>query len=85
MRNAGADELKKYLKMRIEEGEVQKEEQKQAVIKNIPGAKGDYDIWDTLLREFITNNALDLRNKVRTYYEYYYYYYYFIGNTRDIE
>jgi Leucine-rich repeat (LRR) protein len=26
MRNASADELKKYLKMRIEEGEVQKEE-----------------------------------------------------------
>ena len=29
----------------------------------MPGAKGDFDIWDTLLREFITNNHLDLRNK----------------------
>lgn len=29
----------------------------------MPGAKGDYDPWDILLREFITNTALDLRNK----------------------
>lgn len=63
MRNAGADQLKKYLKMRLEEGEVQKEEQKQAVIKNIPGSKGEYDPWDVLLREFITNTTLDLRGK----------------------
>jgi Leucine-rich repeat (LRR) protein len=33
MRNAGAEQLKRYLKMRIDEGEVQVEEQKQAVIK----------------------------------------------------
>lgn len=53
MRNANADQLKKYLKMRLDEGDVYKEEQKQAVIKNIPGASKDYDPWDILLREFI--------------------------------
>jgi hypothetical protein len=40
MRNAGADHLKKYLRNRLDEGEVEVEEQKQAVIKNIPGASG---------------------------------------------
>jgi hypothetical protein len=34
-----------------------------AVIKNMPGASKDYDPWDLLLREFISNNSLDLRNK----------------------
>lgn len=55
MRNAGAEQLKKYLKMRLDEGEVQVEEQKQAVIKNIPGAAsaGGYDPWDILIREFL--------------------------------
>ena len=64
MRNAGAEQLKKYLKNRLDEGEVQVEEQKQAVIKNIPGASGQgYDPWDILIREFLVGNALDLRNK----------------------
>mmetsp|Transcript_40458 Transcript_40458/g.38953 ORF Transcript_40458/g.38953 Transcript_40458/m.38953 type:complete len:254 (-) Transcript_40458:75-836(-) len=63
MRNAGADQLKKYLRNRIDEGEVQQEEQKQAVIKNMPGAKGQFDIWDSLLREFIQGSSIDLRNK----------------------
>lgn len=63
MRNAGAEQLKRYLKMRLDEGEVQVEEQKQAVIKNIPGAGKEYDPWDILIREFLTNNCLDLRNK----------------------
>jgi hypothetical protein len=61
MRNAGAEQLKRYLKNRLDEGEVQQEEQKQAVIK--PGAGKEYDPWDVLIREFLTNNALDLRNK----------------------
>ena len=40
------------------------EEQKQAVIKNIPGANGQgYDPWDILIREFLVGNVLDLRNK----------------------
>jgi Leucine-rich repeat (LRR) protein len=59
MRNAGAEQLKKYLKMRLDEGEVQQEESKQAVIKQ----SKDYDPWDILLREFLQNNVLDLRNK----------------------
>ena len=63
MRNAGAEILKKYLKMRLDEGEVQIEENKQAVIKSIPGSSKEYDPWDILIREFLTNNALDLRNK----------------------
>ncbi|CDW80826.1 leucine-rich repeat-containing protein 40-like [Stylonychia lemnae] len=63
MRNAGADQLKKYLKMRLEDGEVQQEENKIAVIKHMPGASKEFDPWDTLLREFISNNSLDLRGK----------------------
>ncbi len=61
MRNAGAEQLKKYLKNRLDEGEVQVEEQKQAVIKNIPSQ--GYDPWDILIREFLVGNVLDLRNK----------------------
>ena len=38
MRNAGAEQLKRYLKMRLDEGEVENEEMKQAVIKNMPGS-----------------------------------------------
>jgi hypothetical protein len=49
--------------MRLDEGEVQVEEQKQAVIKNIPGASKEYDPWDILIREFLTNTSLDLRAK----------------------
>jgi len=63
MRNAGAEQLKRYLKMRLDEGEVQNEEQKQAVIKNIPGSTQGYDPWDILIREFLVNNVLDLRAK----------------------
>lgn len=35
------------------------------MIKNIPGASkgGDYDPWDILIREFLTNTSLDLRAK----------------------
>jgi hypothetical protein len=29
----------------------------------MPGASGEYDPWDILLREFITNTSLDLRGK----------------------
>ena len=63
MRNAGAEQLKQYLKFRLDEGEVQVEEQKQAVIKNIPGSSSQYDPWDILIREFLVNNVLDLRAK----------------------
>ena len=33
------------------------------MIKNMPGASKEFDPWDTLLREFISNNSLDLRGK----------------------
>jgi hypothetical protein len=49
--------------MRLDEGEVQVEEQKQAVIKNMPGSSSQYDPWDILIREFLVNNVLDLRGK----------------------
>jgi len=51
------------LKLRLDEKDVSREEQKQAAKKNIPGASQEYDPWDLLLREFVENNALDLRNK----------------------
>jgi Leucine-rich repeat (LRR) protein len=49
--------------MRLDEGEVENEEMKQAVIKNMPGSNSQYDPWDILIREFLVNNVLDLRGK----------------------
>ena len=65
MRGAGAVELKKFLKMRLGDEEVFKEEKKQAVALHIPGAtQKEDDQWDILLREFVVNNAqFDCRNK----------------------
>ena len=66
MRNAGAVELKKYLKMRLGEGEVEEEEAKQSAARGIPNTTntgGAYDHWDILIREFRQGTALDLRNK----------------------
>ena len=40
---------------------MQVEENKQAVIKNMPST--GYDPWDILIREFMVNNQLDLRSK----------------------
>ena len=62
MRNAGANELKKYLKMRLEDGEIAQEEQKQSRAANLPNSGGT-DQWDMLIREFRQGTALDLRNK----------------------
>ena len=66
MRTSGAVELKKFLKMRLGDEDIFKEEKKQAVALKVPGAtRKDDDPWDTLLREFVINHTqLDLRNKV---------------------
>ena len=53
MRGAGAEQLKKYLKMRLSDNEVAKEEIAQGVASNMPGATASYDAWDTFLREFV--------------------------------
>lgn len=69
MRNTGAVELKKYLKSRLGEDTIAKEEQRQAVALHIPGAtsQGQQDEWDIYLREFCVNGVqLDLRAKVST-------------------
>ena len=63
MRNAGAVQLKKYLKMRLGEDTCEQEERKQAAAKNLPGASGGADQWDMLIREFRQGSAIDLRNK----------------------
>ena len=65
MRNAGAVQLKKFLKMRLGDEELAQEEKKQNVSLNVPGAKmQDADQWDVLLREFVVNGTqLDLRDK----------------------
>lgn len=39
MRSAGAVELKKYLKMRLEENDVQAEEMRIDAMQGVPGAK----------------------------------------------
>ena len=44
MRNAGANELKEFLKMRLGDEEIMKEEKKQALVLKVPGAtKGEED------------------------------------------
>lgn len=64
VRNAGAEPLKKYLKMRLTEAEVAKEEVQRNREDYLPVASGGYDAWDGFLREFVTNGTvLDLRNK----------------------
>jgi len=63
MRTANAVQWKKYLKLRLEESEVNAEENKQDQIKNMPGATQQYDHWQTLLREFLQGTQLDLRGK----------------------
>ena len=64
LRGAGADQLKKYLKTRLSEAEVQKDDIKQGVDQNLPGMTQQYDAWDTFLREFVVNGTtLDLQNK----------------------
>ena len=65
MRSANAVQLKKYLKMRLGEDEVETEEAKQSAARGIPNMNqgGAYDQWDTLIREFRQGTALDLRNK----------------------
>lgn len=66
VRNAGAVELKKYLKARLGEATIVQEEQRQAVALHIPGAtsQGQTDEWDIYLREFCVNGVqLDLKGK----------------------
>ena len=55
MRSANAVQLKKYLKMRLGENEVEEEEAKQSVARGMPNMTnvgGAYDHWDMLIREF---------------------------------
>lgn len=65
MRNAGAVELKKFLKDRLGDEVMFAEEKKQAVALHIPGAtQKEADHWDIMLREFVINNVqLDVRKK----------------------
>jgi hypothetical protein len=42
---------------------LQQEEKKFEQQMGLPGAKQEYDHWDTLLREFVQGTALDLRQQ----------------------
>ena len=65
IRNAGAVELKKYLKMRLGDDELFKEEKKQAQVLLVPGANAaEADPWEILLREFVQGTTLDLKGRV---------------------
>ena len=66
MRNKGAVEIKKFLKMRLGDEEILKEERQQAKALGVPGASmmKEVDHWEVLLREFVVgNHQLDLKNK----------------------
>ena len=65
LRGAGAEPLKQYLKLRLSETEISKDEITQGIATGVPGANSQYDAWDTFLREFVQGGqTLDLRNKV---------------------
>ena len=67
MRNTSAGELKKYLKARLGDETIAKEEHRQAVALHIPGAtnQNQTDEWDIYMREFCINGVqLDLKGKV---------------------
>jgi hypothetical protein len=49
--------------MRLDENEVMQEEKKLDAVKHLPGSTQDYDHWNTLMREFLQGNSLDLRGK----------------------
>mmetsp|Transcript_38857 Transcript_38857/g.28144 ORF Transcript_38857/g.28144 Transcript_38857/m.28144 type:complete len:172 (-) Transcript_38857:920-1435(-) len=49
--------------MRLEDSEIAQEEKKQDAHKGLPNSSGQYDHWDTLLREFIQGSTLDLKNR----------------------
>ena len=58
MRNAGANELKAFLKMRLGDEDIAKEDKKQAISLKRPGAtKQEEDPWDFMLREFIVSGT----------------------------
>ena len=64
LRTAGAEPLKKYLKLRLSEDEIAKNEIKQNADLNLPNSSASYDAWDTFLREFVTNGQIaDFRSK----------------------
>ena len=63
MRNAGAVQLKKYLKMKLDDNEVAEGEAAAGAARNIPNSTLQNDHWDTLLREFRQGTSLDLRNR----------------------
>lgn len=64
MRGAGAEQLKKYLKMRLSENEIAHGEIKENADNNLPNQSLSYDAWDGFLREFVINGqTLDLKNK----------------------
>lgn len=55
LRTAGAEPLKKYLKLRLSEDEIAKNEIKENADLKLPNSTASYDAWDTFLREFVTN------------------------------
>ena len=55
--------MKKYLKMKLEDGDIAEAEAKHGAAMNMPNSSGAYDHWDSLLREFRQGTSLDLRNK----------------------
>jgi internalin A len=64
VRAAGAEPLKKYLRMKLSDNEIQKNENALDVENNIPNSSSSYDAWDEFLREYVINGEqLDLKNK----------------------
>lgn len=66
MRNKSAAEFKKFIKNKLDDEAIFKEEKKQAKALGVPGASqmGENDPWDYMLREFVIgNNHLDVKNR----------------------
>ena len=67
IRSAKAPQLKEYLRMRLDEAEEAAEEKRKAVALHMPGATSEIDHWDVLIREFMHNNALEVKGKKINY------------------
>lgn len=63
IRSAKANELKNYLRLRLDLKEEEKFELKKAQESHLPGASSRVDPWEIYIREFLKNNQLIIQRK----------------------
>lgn len=63
IRAAKADDLKNYLRLRLDVSEEEEIERKKAQDAHLPGASSRTDPWEIYIREFMQNNQLIIQRK----------------------